>query len=313
MGQKTTCSLQPLISHFDVPRPCDWVQIFSRQAPLVVEIGFGLGEVLARNAKISPESNFIGIETDWGRITKALRRFEQEGVVGAGNVRIICLDATVALERLFLEHSIDHLYCLFPCPWPKKKHEKYRLFSNSFLKLINSRLKDEAGAKIVTDYYPYSEWIEEEATNTGFKFKKVPIKAQFDTKFEKKWRREGQEQFFEIDLVKTKHIPAPVKRDVPMKNYKLSSFDPKKFKLTQIKGETTIIPRDVFYDQEKKAFLVHTLVVEDNLTQDFWASIIKQDKSWLIKCAQGHYFFPTPGIAKAMALIYQAAKESSAE
>jgi tRNA (guanine-N7-)-methyltransferase len=313
MHLTTTRLLRPLLPHFDIARPCDWGQIFLRQAPLVVEIGFGLGEVLAGNAKRFPQKDFIGIETDWGRIVKALRRFEREGAAGVGNIRIMRLDATVALQRLFNERSIDHLYCLFPCPWPKKKHEKYRLFSHAYLQLINSRLKDGGRARIVTDYYPYKQWIEEQVPGTGFNLSAADIEPQFDTKFEKKWRREGQERFFEIGLLKREHITVPVPRDFVMKNYRLKSFNPADFKLTQIKGEVTIVEREVFYDQEKQALLVHVLVAEDVLTQDFWASIIKQDNGWLIKCAQGHYFFPTPGIALALEHIYKAAQESRIE
>ena len=77
------------------------------------------------------------------------------------NIRIMRLDATVVLEKFFQEKSIDHMYCLFPCPWPKKKHTKYRLFSNSSLRLINSRLKSNAELIIVTDFFPYSKWIED--------------------------------------------------------------------------------------------------------------------------------------------------------
>jgi len=311
MSLKSSSSLQFLVPYLDVPRPCRWNTLFARRAPLVVEIGFGLGEVLAQNAAAFPKKNFIGIETDWERITKTLNRFQREGAGHAGNVKIIRLDARVAFERLFKERSIDEIYCLFPCPWPKKKHAKHRLFSQAALQLMNSRLKDRSSLRIVTDYFPYVEWIEEQVGRSGFSFEKRNINAQFDTKFENKWRREGQEIFSEILLKKKKHVPVAVKKDVPMKNYRVPAFDPAKFDLKECKGEVAVVPRQIYFDQQKNACLVHMLVVEENLTQDFWASIIKKDKGWLIRRAEGHHFFPTPGTARALECVYEAAKESS--
>jgi len=311
MSQTRERSLQPLVSHFHVLRPCPWDEIFSRQAPLVVEIGFGLGEVLSSQAKTHPDKNFIGIETNWERIYKTLKRLERDGVNQRNNVRIFRLDATVMLERLFEERTIDDLYCLFPCPWPKKKHEKYRLFSQSSLQLINNRLKNKASVKIVTDHYPYVQWIEEEQKGSGFSFEVKNINARFDTKFEKKWRLKGQETFFEINLIKKKHISIPVKKDVSMKSYKLNSFDPNNFVLEEQKGDVTVVPRNTFYDENKQTMLVQTLVAEENLTQDFWVAIVKKEKGWLLKKAEGHYFFPTPGIKQALKLIYEQARKNT--
>ncbi|MBF0532705.1 MAG: hypothetical protein HQL23_06355 [Candidatus Omnitrophica bacterium] len=55
-------SLRRLLSCYDLPRPVDWTAVFKRQAPLVVEIGFGLGEILCRNALANPGSDYVGIE-----------------------------------------------------------------------------------------------------------------------------------------------------------------------------------------------------------------------------------------------------------
>ena len=83
------------------------------------------------------------------------------------NVRLLKIDARVAFERLFLPQTIDHIHCLFPCPWPKKGHVKHRLFSNVFLKLINSRLKQKGQVKIVTDFCLTGEWVRGEIEGSG--------------------------------------------------------------------------------------------------------------------------------------------------
>lgn len=304
------CSVKPLVAHYDLKRPCDWSGVFGRKAPLTVEIGFGLGEVLTQKALEAPGVNFIGIETHWERIYKTLKRIQREGAETQNNIRILRLDATPALKRLFGQETIDEMYCLFPCPWPKKKHIKHRLFSKESLRLINSRLKDKSRLSIVTDYFPYFEWIKEESRGCGFKVEAKQANPGFNTKFERKWRGEGQETFFELAMTKIKHVNVPVEADVPLKTYTVDTFDPKKFVLEAHKGEAAVVFKELLFDADKQLALVHVLVAEEHLTQDFWAAIVKTNKGWLIKKADGHYFFPTPGIAQALKSVYQAAKQA---
>src|SRR5205085_8676582 len=98
---------------------------------------------------------------------------------------------------------------------------KNRLFSHDFLKLINSRLVDKGEMKIVTDHEPLAEWILAEAEGTGFDIRQSLMSPQFDTKFERKWREQGQQKFFGLELIKEKHIPVPVIEDCPLKVYSL--------------------------------------------------------------------------------------------
>ncbi|MBZ0166490.1 MAG: hypothetical protein K8I00_06755, partial [Candidatus Omnitrophica bacterium] len=62
------CSLSPLMDFYAEERPLNWAQVFGRQAPLHVEIGFGMGEVLVRRAQECPATDFVGIEYNWERI-----------------------------------------------------------------------------------------------------------------------------------------------------------------------------------------------------------------------------------------------------
>jgi len=82
--------LDPLVDIFDQPRPIDWEKIFGRKAPLEVEIGFGLGEVLLRKASKHSRHNFIGIEENWQRIYKTLKTLTgKEGGSTLSNVKIL--------------------------------------------------------------------------------------------------------------------------------------------------------------------------------------------------------------------------------
>src|SRR3989338_2350528 len=217
------CSFEPIVVPYTLKRPICWDEQFSRKAPIDVEIGFGMGEVLIRSARQSPDRNHIGIEQHWERIYKTLRAITieqslQQGPL-CGNIRILKLDARLCFERLFGCRSIDSVVCLFPCPWPKKGHVKHRLFTNAFLRLVNNRLKNGGQLKIVTDYYPYYEWILDQSSKTGFHVETSTALSQYGTKFERKWREEGQEEFFELKLTKKKHLAVPVKKDTILKSY----------------------------------------------------------------------------------------------
>ena len=191
--------LVPLTAH---STSIAWEEIFGRSAPLYVEIGFGCGEVLIREAQKNQAVHYIGIEQHWERIYKTLRRMTRletgEGAESVlfDNIRILKADARVVLERFFMPYSIEHVYSIFPCPWPKKGHVKHRLFSRSFLRLLNSRLKRRGTVQIVTDHEPYLEWILGQLNRTGLASETKVISPRFQTKFERKWQAEGQEKFF---------------------------------------------------------------------------------------------------------------------
>ena len=229
--------LTPLVNHYNIQDYSNYIdKIFCRTAPVDVEIGFGMGEVLMSMSKEGPERNFIGIEQHWERLFKTIKAIDRtrssmnsEDVFG--NIRIIREDAVLVFEMMFQEKSIDNIYCLFPCPWPKKGHVRHRLFSNKFLKLINNRLKDLGRVQLVTDFEPYYEWVIEQLEDSGFGFTTQKIPPRFNTKFEKKWRAEGKEEFFSIEMFKEEHVFLPVKKEVSLKSYRIDNFDPDNFKL----------------------------------------------------------------------------------
>lgn len=313
MGRKY-CSFKPVLSPYALDKPIDWAVQFQRDAPLDVEIGFGMGEVLIRMARESSERNFVGIEQHWERIYKTLRAItveQKENAQALQNIRILKVDARVVFERLFNVKTIDRIYCLFPCPWPKKGHVKHRLFSNNFLRLLNSRLKKGGELKIVTDFYPYYEWILGQVHRSGFHVQTKEILPQYDTKFERKWREEGQEKFYELNFVKKRHIDVPVSKDVELKSYIVDDFEIKNFQMVNETGATSVIFKNILYDRDKKSAMVLALVAEEYMTQHVWINIISKKNKWCIARADGQNFFPTAGIARAIELVYAAARKSS--
>lgn len=310
-----------LVSHHQSQRPINWAQLFGPlefPKPLDVEIGSGLGEFLVQEARQHSNRNFVGIEQDGQRVKKILRKVSRASLV-ASNVRVLKVDAIVALERLFKPLAIDKVYCLFPCPWPKKRHIKHRLFSNDFLKLLNSRLVKKGEVQVVTDYLPYFDWIQEQLDGTGFKAATKMIQPRFDTKFERKWCQEGRKEFFELNLVKEKHIAVPLEEDAPLKVYFVDHFNPEAFHLSNVLGEVSIILKDFLFDPARQKAMLRVVVAEKSMTQHLWIAIVKcsshlprqrrgQGRGWSIAKAEGQMVLPTQGVALALRHVYETIK-----
>jgi tRNA (guanine-N7-)-methyltransferase len=185
-------SLEPLIPWLKTERPIDWKRQFRREKILELEIGFGYGEFLVQLAQRHRNRDFVGLELKWSSVRKALRNVAQAKI---SNVRLVQADARVALERLFSPQSLHRVYALFPDPWPKKRHTKHRLFSHTFLRLLNSRLVSGGEARIITDHQPYLAWIMEQVGGTGLESRCELIPPRFGTKYERKWHESGQQEF----------------------------------------------------------------------------------------------------------------------
>lgn len=304
------------LSCHDLVRPVDWAGQFGNDRPLHLEIGFGFGEFLIDQLQRGGEENFVGIEQDWSRMTRCLarvgdfREFCGDREFGK-NLRLLRIDATVALQRLFRPCSIGRVTCLFPCPWPKKTHIKHRLFSRDFLCLLNSRLKQGAVVKVVTDWRPYLEWMSENVADSGFLADVQKISARFNTKFERKWRAAGQEEFWELTLTKADHRDLPVWEDVALRVFFAKDFSPTRFQFENIIGKTSVIYKDFIFDQGQNAGLVRLVVAEPFLTQHVWVGITKTPDRWCVAKADGHSALPTEGVALAIERVYQAVCQSA--
>jgi tRNA (guanine-N7-)-methyltransferase len=134
--------------------PPDWSQVFSRTAPLVLEIGFGNGEQLLWSAGNEPERNFIGIEVHRpgvGRLMNAL------AVDNVNNVRLYNHDAVDVLDRIIGEAALSEVRIYFPDPWPKKRQQKRRLIQPEFVTLLAARVATGGRLHLATDWAEYAE------------------------------------------------------------------------------------------------------------------------------------------------------------
>lgn len=314
--KKHEICLDPLWNPFDTGRPVKWEEAFGRQGKLAVEIGFGMGEVLLRTADADPAVNYVGIEQHTERIYKtlsAITRRRSDDPQALRNIKILMQDARVVFERYFARRSIDHIYCLFPCPWPKKSHIKHRLFNADFLRLLNDRLKDDAELYIVTDYGPYYHWLLDEIKGAGFESRTGMIAPRFGTKFEKKWVAGGQSDFYEIRLQKTEHKTVAIKEDAELKAFTLPQFDPAGFHFRDITGEYAFICKDKLFDPAQDRLLLYLIVTEPGMTQRFWVEIARRGEVWRVFKMEGQNFIPTEGIRLAIEKVYEAARTATEE
>jgi tRNA (guanine-N7-)-methyltransferase len=168
---------------------------FGRTAPLVMEIGFGMGHSLAAQALVNPDTNYLGVEVHKAGIGKLFNSLlEQE----SNNVRVYCEDAVTVLRECIPENGLDGLQIFFPDPWHKKKHNKRRLIQAGFVELIASRLKPGGFLHLATDWENYAEQMLE-VIDADHNFSNDAGAGQFSprpdsrplTKFERRGQRLG--------------------------------------------------------------------------------------------------------------------------
>lgn len=140
------------LSHSD--GSLDYAAVFGRDAPRVLEIGFGMGQSLVAMAAAAPATDFIGIEVHRPGVGKLLHSMEAEGVE---NIRIYCHDAVEVLRDCVPPASLDTIQIFFPDPWHKKRHHKRRLIQPAFAEQMVVYLKPGGILHLATDWENYAE------------------------------------------------------------------------------------------------------------------------------------------------------------
>ncbi|WP_079166085.1 tRNA (guanosine(46)-N7)-methyltransferase TrmB [Streptomyces oceani] len=123
-------------------------------APIVLEIGFGMGEATARMAADDPATGILAVDVHTPGHGHLLRLAERNG---STNLRIANGDALVLLREMLEPDSLDGLRLYFPDPWPKKRHHKRRIVQPEFLDLAAGPLVSGALFELATDWEPYAE------------------------------------------------------------------------------------------------------------------------------------------------------------
>ena len=132
----------------------DVAACFDRDAPLIVEIGSGIGEATAALAAARPEANVLAFEVWRPGVAQTLGRLAD---LGAGNVRLIGVDAVWSMENLLGPGSVTELWTFFPDPWPKQRHHRRRLVGPRFASVAASRLVSGGLWRLATDWPEYAD------------------------------------------------------------------------------------------------------------------------------------------------------------
>ena len=168
---------------------------FGRQAPLVLEIGFGNGEQLLWSGQHEPEKDFIGIEVHRPGVGRLMNALASHNV---DNVRLYNEDAVTVLEGCVPARTLSEVRIYFPDPWPKKRQQKRRLIQPEIAGLLADRVAADGVLHLATDWADYAEHMHS-VLDTSPLWRNRAGAARFvarpawriETHFEKRGRRLG--------------------------------------------------------------------------------------------------------------------------
>jgi len=134
----------------------DIATLFGRNAPTVLEIGFGMGDSLVTMAGENPQQNFLGIEVHLPGVGACLA---DAYAAKLSNLRVMCHDAVEVLQNMIPDGSLDMVQLFFPDPWHKARHNKRRIVQPPFVKLVLRKMKMGGVFHMATDWQPYAEYM----------------------------------------------------------------------------------------------------------------------------------------------------------
>ena len=127
---------------------------FGRTAPLILEIGFGMGDATAKIAQVRPQDNFLCCEVHEPGVGALLKRCGEENIA---NIRIVQHDAVEVMDQMLGKNSLDGVHIFFPDPWHKSRHHKRRLIQSPFVTRLARHIKPGGYLHLATDWQPYAE------------------------------------------------------------------------------------------------------------------------------------------------------------
>lgn len=164
-GADETVAASPYVIHPASEGPLPWKKLFANERPLHIEIGTGKGRFLMELAKANPSVNYIGIERYTSVLIKAIQKMEAQPLP---NLFFLCMDAA-NLEQYFAPGDVERIYLNFSDPWPKDRHARRRLTSETYLKRYDAVLAPLGQLEFKTDNEALFDFSLESIRASGWK------------------------------------------------------------------------------------------------------------------------------------------------
>jgi tRNA (guanine-N7-)-methyltransferase len=178
----------------------EFVDIFSNDHPVEIEIGCGKAKLLIARAQSHPDRNFIGIDYTWRFMKYGCHRSQKRMLP---NIRFIKEEAKHIVTEFVRPKSISIFHVYFPDPWPKRRQQKRRLLNRHFVENLHDKLVDDGMIEVVTDDFEYSIAIKAAFAETASLWREIrqsSNKPLFDTEvktnYECKWRAAGRTIYY---------------------------------------------------------------------------------------------------------------------
>ena len=192
--------IKPILDITEYRIPLEMQEVLNNSNELSLEIGFGDGDFLIHRAKERPDLSHIGIEIKRSRFLRAVNNLLKQEI---NNVKLLHMDATIALDEVFKPRTFIEVYINFPDPWPKNRHKKHRVINDFFLDKISTIMKPRGLLEIASDHRDYVEHMLT-VFNQNSRFKntfKSPgytnnLTNRLLTKYEIEYRMLGREIFY---------------------------------------------------------------------------------------------------------------------
>ncbi|MFA6920921.1 MAG: tRNA (guanosine(46)-N7)-methyltransferase TrmB [Gallionella sp.] len=154
--QRAVDTLQPVYGIPYTAAPLDLEHAFSRTAPKILEIGFGMGDSTATIAQANPQNDYLCLEVHTPGVGNLFKVMGEQQIT---NIRIIQHDAVEVLRDMITDATLDGVHIFFPDPWHKARHNKRRLIQGPFIAKLMQKLKPGGYIHVATDWQNYAEQV----------------------------------------------------------------------------------------------------------------------------------------------------------
>lgn len=301
-----------LLQNRQLTWPTNWTDHFQREAPLLIEIGFGGGHFLVDMAQKRPFANILGVEISLPALDKAERKVRTAGL---RNVRLLQSDARYLLQTLCVPESIAEVYINFPDPWPKARQLHRRLINPGFLHLLATRLQPGGLLEIATDHADYALAITEALEATPYFKSRLATtfvtedKERLRTKYEQIGLDEGRTCHYYKWVRCATAVPNrfPIPKEFPMPHVVLQSpldLDAIQARYGRMQISTdacNVSFMELFRAHEGDVLFVETYINEEPVSQRL-GLIIRQREPGNFVISLHELGFPRPTIGVQVAI-----------